>query len=128
MEHGTAASYAAIPAIPEAFRVRVKRRPLLMWGAMCVCTGLAMHLVGVLMVFPRYLLGLNQALMPLNEWVVWYSGIPIMTGFAMWWFGSIVTSNPEGDLNFWPIIASRTASTSVVPACSTACAHMWNRI
>ncbi|HEX4368338.1 MAG TPA: glycosyltransferase family 2 protein [Rhodopila sp.] len=83
MEHGTAANYAAIPAAPEAFRVRVKRRPLLMWGAMCVCAGLAMHLVGVLMVFPRYLLGLNQMLMPLNEWIVWYSGIPIMTGFAL---------------------------------------------
>src|SRR5277367_6484896 len=49
---------------------------------------------------------------------------PIMTGLAMWWFGSIVTSKPDGDLNFWPIIASRTASTSAVPACSTACAHV----
>jgi hypothetical protein len=27
-----------------------------------------------------------------------------------------VTAKPDGDLNFWPIIASRTASTSVVPA------------
>ncbi|HEY4173624.1 MAG TPA: glycosyltransferase family 2 protein [Rhodopila sp.] len=83
MEPGTAASYAAIPAAPEAFRVSARRGPLLMWGAMCVCAGLAMHLVGVLMVFPRYLLGLNQALTPLNEWIVWYSGVPIMTGFAL---------------------------------------------
>ena len=71
MEHGTAAGYSAIQAAESAFQVRVKRGPLLMWGAICVCAGLGMHLVGVLMVFPRYLLGLNQALMPLNEWVVW---------------------------------------------------------
>jgi glycosyltransferase involved in cell wall biosynthesis len=42
-----------------------------------------MHMLGVFLVFPRYLLGLNQALLPFNEWIVWYSGMPIMAGFAL---------------------------------------------
>jgi hypothetical protein len=83
MELGTTANYAAVPAANGAIGVRAKRRPLLMWGAICVCVGLGMHLIGVLMVFPRYLFGLNHALLPFNEWIVWYSGIPIMTGFAL---------------------------------------------
>jgi hypothetical protein len=83
MELGTTANYSAVPAANEAVRVQAKRRPLLMWGIICVCAGLGMHLIGVLMVFPRYLFGLNHALLPLNEWIVWYSGIPIMTGFTL---------------------------------------------
>jgi glycosyltransferase involved in cell wall biosynthesis len=45
--------------------------------------GTAMYLAGVLMVLPRYLLGLNAMLLPLNEWIVWYSGLPIMLGFML---------------------------------------------
>lgn len=78
----TAVDYSAISATNEADHVQAKRRPLLMWGVICVCTGLGMHLIGVMMVFPRYLLGLNQALLPANEWIVWYSGVPIMVGFV----------------------------------------------
>ena len=82
MEFETPAGTSAIPAPYEAFRVRAKRGPLLMWGAISVCAGLGMHLIGVLMVFPRYLFGLNEVLLPFNEWIVWYSGVPIMTGFT----------------------------------------------
>jgi hypothetical protein len=64
-------------------RAQAKYRPLLMWGVICVCVGLSMHLIGVLMVFPRYLFGLNQVLLPVNEWIVWYSGVPIMVGFSL---------------------------------------------
>ena len=39
-----------------------------------------MYLVGVLMVVPRSLLDLNTALLPINEWIVWYSCMPIMAG------------------------------------------------
>jgi glycosyltransferase involved in cell wall biosynthesis len=48
-----------------------------------VCAGTAMYLLGVLLVVPRYLLGLNSLLLPLNEWIVWYSGVPMMAGFAL---------------------------------------------
>jgi hypothetical protein len=56
---------------------------LLPYGILCFCLGLAMYLFGVVMVVPRYLLGLNRALLPLNEWIVWYSGIPIVAGIAL---------------------------------------------
>jgi glycosyltransferase involved in cell wall biosynthesis len=42
-----------------------------------------MYLIGIVMVFPRYLLGLNAVLLPLDEWLVWYSGLPMMVGFTM---------------------------------------------
>jgi hypothetical protein len=59
------------------------RVPLLMYGMLSVYLGLVMYLFGVLLVLPRYLLGLNAALLPINEWIVWYSGVPIMVGFAL---------------------------------------------
>jgi hypothetical protein len=82
MELETSANYSPFPPY-EAFRVRAKRGPLLMWGAICICVGLSMHLIGVLMVFPRYLFDLNHTLLPFNEWIVWYSGVPIMAGFTL---------------------------------------------
>ncbi len=35
------------------------------------------------MVVPRYLLNLDHVLLPLNEWIVWYSGVPIAIGFGL---------------------------------------------
>ena len=68
-------------------RSRVLRRscriPFLMYGMLSVCFGLTMYLFGVLLVLPRYLLGLNAVLLPINEWIVWYSGVPIMAGCAL---------------------------------------------
>lgn len=57
--------------------------PLLLWGALAFCIGLAMYLAGVLLVFPRYLLGLNAVLDPVSEWLVWYSGVPIVAGLFL---------------------------------------------
>jgi hypothetical protein len=57
--------------------------PLLLYGILFFCLGTAMYLTGVLMVFPRYLLGLDEALLPINRWIVWYSGMPMMIGFAL---------------------------------------------
>ena len=54
--------------------------------------------------------------------VGWIS--PIITGFDRWWLVFITDSKPEGAFTFWPYIAWRTASTLVVPACSTACVHI----
>src|SRR5260370_38205194 len=68
-------------------RSRVLRRscriPFLMYGMLSVCFGLTMYLFGVLLVVPRYLMGLNAILLPINEWIVWYSGVPIMAGVAL---------------------------------------------
>jgi glycosyltransferase involved in cell wall biosynthesis len=40
-------------------------------------------MLGVAMVVPRYLLNLDQVLLSLNEWIVWYSGMPIAIGFSL---------------------------------------------
>jgi hypothetical protein len=54
-----------------------------MYGILLICAGLGMYLLGVIMVVPRYLMGLNDLLLPINEWIVWYSGVPIMVGFGL---------------------------------------------
>jgi Glycosyltransferase like family 2 len=84
MDQASAVRYAANPAIGRGVvQTRSTRSPLLLWGILCVCGGIGMHLLGVLLVFPRYVLGLNTLLLPFNEWIVWYSGMPIMAGFAL---------------------------------------------
>lgn len=57
--------------------------PLLLYGVLLFCSGIAMYLLGVLLVVPRYLLGLNAILEPVSQWIVWYSGIPIVAGIAL---------------------------------------------
>jgi glycosyltransferase involved in cell wall biosynthesis len=42
-----------------------------------------MYVTGVLMVFPRYLLGLYKIFTPVAEWLVWYSGLPIVLGLTL---------------------------------------------
>ena len=61
----------------------VHRVPLLMFGVLSFCFGVAAYLFGVLLVFPRYLLGLNALLEPISLWIVWYSGVPIVAGAAL---------------------------------------------
>ncbi|WP_242137102.1 glycosyltransferase [Sphingomonas sp. TREG-RG-20F-R18-01] len=58
-------------------------KPFLLYGVLCFVAGLAMYLSGVLLVFPRYLLGLHALLDPVAEWLVWYSGVPIMIGIVL---------------------------------------------
>jgi Glycosyl transferase family 2 len=62
---------------------KFRQIPLLLYGILSACIGLSMYVVGILMVFPRYLLGLNQVLLPTNEWIVWYSGLPIVVGLIL---------------------------------------------
>ena len=57
--------------------------PLLLYGALLFCFGIAMYMAGVLLVFPRYLLGLHAILDPVAEWIVWYSGLPIIAGITL---------------------------------------------
>lgn len=63
--------------------VAARRWPFLMYGLICISTGLVLYFLGVLLVFPRYLFGLNALLLPLNEWIVWYSGAPLMLGMVL---------------------------------------------
>ena len=63
--------------------VSLKRLPLLFYGIFFFVTGIAMYLAGVVMVLPRFLLGLNDVLLPFNEWIVWYSGMPVMGGILL---------------------------------------------
>ena len=60
-----------------------KHVPFLLWGVLSFCAGLAMYLLGVLLVFPRYLLGLHSTLDQISEWMVWYSGVPIVAGLGL---------------------------------------------
>ena len=54
-----------------------------MYGMLLVCAGLGMYLFGVILVLPRYLLGLDRVLRPVSEWILWYSGAPVMVGLAL---------------------------------------------
>ncbi len=62
---------------------RPRHTPVLLYGILCFCIGLIAYLAGVLLVFPRYLLGLHQQLDALAEWLVWYSGMPIVLGLGL---------------------------------------------
>jgi glycosyltransferase involved in cell wall biosynthesis len=43
-----------------------------------------MYLSGVLMAVPRHLfVGGNESLLAINEWIVWYSGVPLMLGVCL---------------------------------------------
>lgn len=57
-------------------------KPWLLFGIYSFCLGIFLYLIGVLLVVPRYLFGLDAALRPVAEWLVWYSGVPIVFGLA----------------------------------------------
>lgn len=60
-----------------------RHTPFLLYGVLCFCIGLTGYLAGVLLVFPRYALGLHALLDPVAEWLVWYSGMPIVLGLGL---------------------------------------------
>jgi hypothetical protein len=57
--------------------------PFLLYGVLLFCIGIAGFLSGVLLVFPRYLLGLHELLDPVASWLVWYSGVPCVLGLSL---------------------------------------------
>src|SRR6185437_4817505 len=77
------------------------RSCLLMYGILLACFGLLMYLAGVLLAFPRLILGNDPRLLALNEWIVWYSGVPLTLGFALalidlfWLFGGKRSPRPD---------------------------------
>jgi Glycosyl transferase family 2 len=62
---------------------RVRQFPFLMYGVLFCSFSILMYLFGVFMVFPRYFMGINRILLPLNAWIVWNSGIPLILGFVL---------------------------------------------
>ena len=66
-----------------AQKAQSRRTPFLLYGILCFCVGMTAYIAGVLLVFPRYLLGLHQQLDGLAEWLVWYSGMPIVLGLGL---------------------------------------------
>lgn len=62
---------------------RIIDAPLLLYGIYLIVLGVFLYLLGVLTVFPRYILGMNEALTPVAEALVWYSGMPLMLGLAL---------------------------------------------
>jgi Glycosyl transferase family 2 len=58
-------------------------QPWLLYGIYLFCVGTLMYVAGVLMVFPRYLLGLYKIFTPVSEWLVWYSGMPMVLGLTL---------------------------------------------
>ncbi|MBV9785886.1 MAG: glycosyltransferase family 2 protein [Acidisphaera sp.] len=84
---------------------------LLMYGMMLACIGLAMYLSGVLLALPRNLLGLNARMLALNEWVVWYSGVPFVLGLCLALFDLFVLlgrkRSPRLEVRHDPIVNAR---------------------
>jgi hypothetical protein len=81
--------------------------PLLLYGALSFCLGIAMFLGGVLLVFPRYLLALNSILDPVSEWLVWYSGVPIVAGFSLALVDLLFfleRKKPNGPVRYEPLV------------------------
>ncbi len=54
-----------------------------MYGMLLACLGIAMYLFGVLLAIPRDLLGGGEQFLAFNEWIVWYSGMPLVLGLAL---------------------------------------------
>jgi hypothetical protein len=77
------------------------RSRLLMYGVLLVCLGLVMYLAGVALAFPRHVIGHNDRLLALNEWIVWYSGVPLTLGICLslidlfWLFGHKRSARPD---------------------------------
>ncbi|MET0269299.1 MAG: glycosyltransferase [Sphingomonas sp.] len=87
-------------------RAAKRHKPFLLYGVLSFCAGLAMYLAGVLLVFPRYLLGLHAVLDPVAEALVWYSGVPIMAGLTLALFDLIYLlrhKKPDVPVRFDPV-------------------------
>ena len=92
-----------------------KHLPLLLYGALFFCLGIAMYLFGVLLVFPRYILGLNALLEPVSEWAVWYSGVPIVAGLTLALVDLLLFldhKKPDVPLRFQPL-ANRSVTVAL---------------
>jgi hypothetical protein len=72
-----------LPGAVVTKRPLMRRAPLLMYGMLLACFGLSMYLFGVLLALPLSLLGGGERLRAFNEWIVWYSGVPLVLGLCL---------------------------------------------
>lgn len=82
------------------------RTPFLLYGVLFFSLGIVTYLLGVVLVIPRYLLGLHALLDPVAAWLVWYSGVPIMLGLALALFDLLVlfgSKKPDIPVRLEPI-------------------------
>jgi hypothetical protein len=82
-EAGLTANRSGSPPPLHSVAAVLRVQPWLLYGIYLFCVGTLMYVAGVLMVFPRYLLGLYKILTPVAEWLVWYSGLPIVLGLTL---------------------------------------------
>lgn len=62
----------------------MKREKLALYGVVLICFGLAMYALGVLLAVPRRLIFPHSLeFLTFNESLVWYSGFPLLLGFAL---------------------------------------------
>jgi glycosyltransferase involved in cell wall biosynthesis len=54
-----------------------------MYGVLLMCLGIVLYLFGVLLAIPRHLLGGGARFLQINEWIVWYSGMPLVLGLCL---------------------------------------------
>lgn len=57
--------------------------PLLLYGILSGCAGLAMYGCGALTALPRALLGFDRVLPGTNEWILWHGGLAITAGLVL---------------------------------------------
>ena len=60
-----------------------RQATLLLYGVLLICLGLVLYLTGVLMSVPRHLAGNPRGFLVFNEWLVWYSGMPMFFGIML---------------------------------------------
>ncbi len=63
--------------------IAIRQIPFLLYGLLSFSLGIFVYFIGVMLVIPRYLLGMNHYLLPISEWMVWYSGLPIVIGLSL---------------------------------------------
>ncbi len=81
-------------------------KPLLLWGMLSFVVGLAMYVLGILLVFPRYLLGLHSLFDAPAHALVWYSGMPILLGITLAlidFFFLLRFKRPSREVRFTPV-------------------------
>lgn len=71
------------PSPPSSHTTPKRQATLLLYGVLLICLGLACYLTGVLMSVPRHLAGNPPGFLLFNEWLVWYSGMPIFFGITL---------------------------------------------
>ena len=79
---GTAGA-VALAGFASPARRTVHRARLLMYGVLLIGFASVMYLSGVLLALPRHLLGNSAGFQAFNEWIVWYSGVPLVAGLGL---------------------------------------------